>query len=265
VPRVFAEFTTSDYVRDCLRNYSLPYWLIGGPDYSRAVEYPLVSELLRIERGQTLLDVGAGRRAEFARLMAERGVVVTAVDAREDVGADVDPVAGLTLMRADARRLEFEDGSFDRVSAISTIEHIEVGDGAAMEQLARVLAPGGRLVVTVPYNPLKRATIFARDHVYGRTGERVFFEHIYDEDALQERVIAPAGLRLVERLHLGEPGLRLSRIFYANRGLTGLVRRVLPLGWMLGLVAPLFLRRVPSERIHFEDWTGVAAVLAFEK
>jgi SAM-dependent methyltransferase len=258
-------FTTLDYARDCLRNYSLPYWLVGGPDYSRAVEYPLVSRLLQASPGERLLDVGAGRRAEFARLMAERGLDVTAVDARDDVGADARRRDGLRLLLADARRLEFDSGSFERVSAISTVEHIEEGDDVAMRELARVLAPGGRLVVTVPYNPLKRATIFTRDGVYGRTGERVFFEHIYDEDALRERIVTPTGLRVAERLHLGEPGLRMSRLFYAQGGVIGLARRLLPLGWALGLLAPLSLRPVASERIHFEDWTGVAAVIAFEK
>ena len=265
VPAIPVTITTAAYARDCLRNYSLPYWLVGGPDYSRTVEYPLVSRLLRAERGQRLLDVGAGRRAEFARLMAERGVAVTAVDAREDVGADVRPHERLAVQRADARRLEFDAGSFDRVTAISTVEHIEDGDATAMGELARVLAPGGRMVVTVPYNPLKRATIFAREPVYGRTGERVFFEHIYDEDALQARIVAPTGLRVAERLHLGEPGYRMSALFYARAGLTGRMRRLLPVGWALGLLAPLFLRPVPAERIHFEDWTGVAAVLVFEK
>jgi SAM-dependent methyltransferase len=257
--------STAEYALDCLRRYSLPYWLVGGPDYSRSVEYPLAARLLAASPGDRLLDVGAGRMAEFAALMARRGLDVTAIDAREDVGAEAASLEGLRVLRADARKLEFGDGQFDRVTAISTIEHIEEGDDDAMRELARVLAPGGRLVATVPYNPLKRAEIFARDGVYGRHGSRVFFEHIYDDEALQARIIGPTGLRLVERVHLGEPGFRMSRLFYDKRGVTGGLRRVLPIGWLMGLLAPRFLRPVPPERIHFEDWTGVAVVLAFEK
>ena len=258
-------FSTAEYARDCLRRYSLAYWLVGGPDYSRSVEYPLVSQVLQAQPGQRLLDVGAGRMAEFATLMADRGVEVTAIDPRDDVGADTPGVNGLRLVKADARDLDFPDGEFDRVTAISTIEHIEEGDDTAMKELARVLRPGGRLVVTVPYNPLKRAQIFARDDVYGRRGERVFFEHVYDEDALQARIIEPTGLRLAERVHLGEPGFRMSGLFYERRGIMGRLRRLLPVGWLMGLLAPRFLRPVPADRIHFEDWTGVAVVLAFEK
>ena len=166
-------FSTAEYAQNFLRRYSLAYWLVGGPDYSRSVEYPLVSQVLQAQPGQRLLDVGAGRMAEFATLMADRGVEVTAIDPRDDVGADTPGVNGLRLVKADARDLDFPDGEFDRVTAISTIEHIEEGDDTAMKELARVLRPGGRLVVTVPYNPLKRAQIFARDDVYGRRGERV--------------------------------------------------------------------------------------------
>jgi SAM-dependent methyltransferase len=257
--------TTLDYVRDCLRSYSLRYWLVGGPDYSRAVEYPLVSRLLEVSPGQALLDVGAGRRADFARLMAQRGVRVTAIDAREDVGADVGPHVGLRVLRADATQLSFDVGSFDRVAAISTVEHIENDEPAAMRELARVLAPGGRLVVTVPYNPLKRAELFARDGVYGRTGDRVFFAHIYDDEALEERIVRPTGLRVVERLHLGEPRLHMSRLYYAKEGLLGRLRWLLPVGWAMGLTAPSFLREIPPEWIRHDDWLGVAAVLVFEK
>jgi hypothetical protein len=48
-------------------------------------------------------------------------------------------------------------------------------------------------------------------------------------------------------------------------GLLGGLRRFLPIGWALGSLAPRFLRPIPPERIHFEDWTGVAVVLVFEK
>jgi SAM-dependent methyltransferase len=257
--------TTADYARDCLRRYSLGYWLVGGPDYGRSVEYPLVSRMLGAQPGERLLDVGAGRMAEFGGMMATRGLRVTAVDLREDVGVEARPIDGLRVLRADARRLDFPAGEFHRVSAISTIEHIEEGDDVAMGELARVLAPGGRLVVTVPYNPLKRAEIFTRDEIYGRRGRRVFFEHIYDDDALQTRIIGPTGLRLAARIHLGEPGFRMSRLYYNGRGISGRLRGSLPVGWLMGVLAPRFLRPVSPERMHFEDWTGVAVVLAFDK
>jgi SAM-dependent methyltransferase len=255
--------STAQYVR-FTRRFGLRNWLQAGPDYSRAVEYPLVADLLGARAGERLLDVGAGRRAEFASLAAAAGLQVTAIDPRPDAGEDAP--AAVRVVAADARELPFEDGYFDRITAISTIEHIEDGDGAAMAELARVLAPGGRFVITVPFNPLKRATVFMRGGVYGREGDRVFFEYLYDEDSLQERLIGPSGLRVVDRVHLAEPGIRLSRAYYDPRSAVWKALRYrLPVGPLLALAAPRYLRPSPPEAYSYEDWTGVAVAVALER
>jgi SAM-dependent methyltransferase len=48
-----------------------------------------------------------------------------------------------------ATALPFRDGTFDVVAAFDVIEHCE-DDGAAASEIARVLAPGGRLMLSVP-------------------------------------------------------------------------------------------------------------------
>ena len=51
----------------------------------------------------------------------------------------------------DATKLGFADESFDAVTAVSTIEHIE-NDCAVVGEVARVLKPSGVAVITVPIN-----------------------------------------------------------------------------------------------------------------
>ena len=51
------------------------------------------------------------------------------------------------LVEADALRLPFEDGSFDRVMSICAIEHFDDGE-RALDEMARVLRPGGELVMS---------------------------------------------------------------------------------------------------------------------
>ncbi len=81
----------------------------------------------------------------------------------------------------DATRLSFADGSVDLVTAVSTIEHIP-GDGdiRAMAEFARVLRPGGRVVVTVPTD----ATYIENEKTFYYAG----FERRYDPAALRERL-----------------------------------------------------------------------------
>ena len=98
-----------------------------------------------------ILDIGCGTGAMLDEL-APFGSVV---------GADFSPEAlqfcvtrGVTspLARADVRRLPFADASFDVVTAMDIVEHID-DDKAASCEIFRVLKPGGRLFVTVPAFP----------------------------------------------------------------------------------------------------------------
>jgi SAM-dependent methyltransferase len=65
---------------------------------------------------------------------------------------------GVEVQVADVRRLPFDDASFDTVLSNSTLDHFEdtAEIGLALAELARVLRPGGRLLVTLdnPANPV---------------------------------------------------------------------------------------------------------------
>ncbi|HEY2943486.1 MAG TPA: class I SAM-dependent methyltransferase [Vicinamibacteria bacterium] len=62
---------------------------------------------------------------------------------RELVSDDVHQVAG-------GARLPFADGEFDRVVVVDMLEHV-ADDAAFAAELARVIRPGGRLVVNTPH------------------------------------------------------------------------------------------------------------------
>lgn len=84
---------------------------------------------------------------------------VTAVDVSQAV---VDAARGrypeLSAVRADVRALPFPDGAFDAVVSFSTLDHFRSSSDLeqGLAELARVLAPGGRLLVTLDNaaNPL---------------------------------------------------------------------------------------------------------------
>ena len=116
---------------------------------------------LPIQPGTRLLDLGcgAGRHAfEAARRGAEvvaldtdhgelQGVRATAA-AMADAG-QIQAPAGLAATAGDATRMPFPDGSFDLVIAAEVLEHIPADQGAVNE-ISRVLRPGGIAAVTVP-------------------------------------------------------------------------------------------------------------------
>lgn len=116
-------------------------------------------ERLGAAAGERLLDLGCGAgRHTFAAL--ERSLDVVAADLDDavlkDVAAfgraliaEIPPEPSLTCVNANALRLPFADGSFDRVIASEVFEHIP-RDEAAMDEVARVLRRGGTAAVTVP-------------------------------------------------------------------------------------------------------------------
>ena len=53
------------------------------------------------------------------------------------------------LLRGDALRFPFADGTFDKIVCAEVIEHVE-DDRHGVAELARVLAEGGKIAITVP-------------------------------------------------------------------------------------------------------------------
>ena len=129
--------------------------------------------------------------------------------------------------RADARALGYDDASFNLVTSISVFEHIapEIGgELPAVREMARVLAPGGVAVLTVPFARNYFADYVA-GAVYERTGspgEPTFFQRFYDRPLLQRNIIAASGLELLdlrfieERYFLANPRRRMAHYINAS-------------------------------------------------
>lgn len=94
-----------------------------------------------------ILDVGCGtgsNLAAFAQLGRATGVDMS----REAL--EFCRLRGVeTVAYSAIERLPFADGTFDVVTAMDVLEHVD-DDLAALEELRRVLRPGGLLLSTVP-------------------------------------------------------------------------------------------------------------------
>jgi 2-polyprenyl-3-methyl-5-hydroxy-6-metoxy-1,4-benzoquinol methylase len=116
----------------------------------------LVAEHLgELPSGANVLEIACGRGA-FAAYLATRG-------ASQVVAADFSPVAvEFTRRMAKERHLEqvegavediqdlsYDSSSFDVVVSCETVEHVP-DPARAVTELARVLKPGGRLLLTTP-------------------------------------------------------------------------------------------------------------------
>ena len=79
--------------------------------------------------------------------------------------------APLHAARADVRDIPFQDASFDAVYSMGTIEHFDETQ-RAVNEIARVLKPGGRAIVGVPnrHDPFLRPLFVAALYAVGLYG-----------------------------------------------------------------------------------------------
>lgn len=125
----------------------------------------------------------------------------------------------------DARRLALPDGRFDAVFALSVLEHVEGPgqDGRAAGEMVRVLRPGGRLLLSVPFGP-RAEEQWARGIAHAgrrtRPSEVHFFQRIYDRALFESRILGPLSGLLEEAEVLTayrRPGA-VHRVVHALRG-----------------------------------------------
>ena len=121
------------------------WWYTGR----RKILTGFVEEICRqvTDRRPRILDVGCGTGANLL-MLSEYG---------EAEGVDISEAAlafcrerGLDKVRLGAgEKLPYEDGTFDLVTALDVVEHMD-DDLAGLREMRRVLRPGGRVLLFVP-------------------------------------------------------------------------------------------------------------------
>lgn len=106
----------------------------------------------RVPPGQRVLDVGCGNGALLRALAPAEGVGVDASAAMIELARRTTPDPRVSFVKVDGPRLPFPDASFDVVTSLLSFRYLDWDP--MMNEIRRVLAPGGRLLVvdmvTVP-------------------------------------------------------------------------------------------------------------------
>jgi SAM-dependent methyltransferase len=106
---------------------------------------PALADVAGGRRDLQLLDCGCGTGYNLATLLRPYGHAIgfdlTAAGVRRA------RAAGLPIARASMNAIPFQQARFDLVTSFDVMQYVE-SDAAAMHEMARVLKPGGGLVVT---------------------------------------------------------------------------------------------------------------------
>jgi SAM-dependent methyltransferase len=218
-----------------------PRQLQGPPGTDeRVVEIPWVLARLR-----------PGRALEVGYAFAEAPYLAALLGAGFErlVGVDLAEadVPGLEAVRADVRELPFGNGEFDLVLCVSTLEHVgadnsayglpteDDGDSrrAALRELRRVLAPDGRLLLTVPlgepgdYGWFRQEDVRGWTRLFARAGLFVEEQELYE---LREEGWRAAPELDTRGLRYGERGPAASAVLCAELSPRRLRRLATPSG-----------------------------------
>lgn len=177
-------------VQDLMLGRALPvvYERLWRPAWSRILLAPLggmagerraAETLLALRPGDRVLDVGCGPgnfTRGFAATVGGQGLAVGLDASRpmlERAVRDTPPDA-IAWVRGDAEHLPFADATFDAVCCFAAL-HLMRDPWAALAELVRVLAPGGRIAlltsarrVPLPVDAVMGLRLLGTEEVTGR-------------------------------------------------------------------------------------------------
>lgn len=122
------------------------WWFVGRRAILESFLEQIVSEIRDPQSAIRILDVGCGTGANL-EMLANFGDA-EGVDVSDDA-LEFCRAKGLKTHKGLAEKLPFEDESFDLVTALDVVEHLD-DDVSGLKEMNRVLKKGGRTLIFVP-------------------------------------------------------------------------------------------------------------------
>lgn len=140
-----------------------------------------------------IMDIGCSSGAMLKLLLREfRDSSILGADyVRGPLDALARSLSGVPLLQFDLTACPLPDGSFDGIALLNVLEHIEE-DEVALAHIARILKPGGIVVIEVPAGP----------NLYDIYDRQLLHQRRYRMRELIEKV-SRRGLRVLTQSHLG--------------------------------------------------------------
>ncbi len=161
--KIASDYQLEDFSRLNQARYPWVDGLLSTPSFyaSRMWEYPFAILSAELQPGMRCADVGCGMSPFTIYLK----------DVAKCKVAGVDPIKGkvdyrkfgvshkfieqtkLEIIEGKAEKIPAPSNSFDRVFCLSVIEHLPLSNAKkGMQEIARILKPGGRAIITVDVN-----------------------------------------------------------------------------------------------------------------
>jgi len=160
---------------------------VSAYDLHTRLRSPIICSMMRAQGGERILDLGSGL-GYFAEKISACASMTVCVDICSDNLLTIQKrrAVPLVLLHASAEAMPFKDASFDKVLCSEVIEHIQ-NENAVLDEIARVIMPGGILVLTVPCSECKFPSLIKMlqvKTVHDYDGPEKHYRSGYDLDGL---------------------------------------------------------------------------------
>jgi SAM-dependent methyltransferase len=141
------------------QNYYETYWTTGKKTFSGSNQgYAsnfrrwMAAELKGLPANAPILEVGCGD-GSFTKELVKYSPDVTAIDiSGTQIAENTIRFPGITFRQHDVSEpFPFADGAFEAIWCSEVLEHL-FDPAFALREMYRIMKPGGRLLVTVPYH-----------------------------------------------------------------------------------------------------------------
>ncbi len=167
-----------------------------------------------LNAGERALDLGCGS-GTFTALLSEAAASVVGVDVAESAlrrARAAHPELDFQLVPIDGP-LPFEGAAFDLVWASEVIEHVADTE-RWLADVRRVLAPGGRLLLTTPNHSRVALLVHGLEHYSEPLGDHL---HLYTQRSLRATLAKMDFERIDVRSAVGPPLFRRLLLASASR------------------------------------------------
>ena len=237
--------------------YQAAYPRLFAPGRIRPLRREMLAGVLRLARREApsgrLLDVGCGG-GHLLRAASADGWCAVGTDLSHAACVTAHETTGTAVTQAEASALPFRDGVVDLVTLVNVLDHTTAAR-RTLDEAARVLRPGGMLVVRVPNGPVHAAAarVLSRlgplARLRGLDAFPILHVFAFGRRALL-RLLSAAGfdvVRVVNSEIAGAPAGRLGRVLAGSVRLVSSVAAALSRGrWLLGPSLEVYARRRPT-------------------